>query len=253
MIKCDNIFFSYGNNCIFQNLSLELCKGELMCVVGLNGCGKTTLLNLISGITKPQKGDIYVDGIKATQYTGLDFSKKVSFLPQNREVPDMNVYDYVLCGRFPYHGVFGSFTETDKNAVLDAMAKVEITHLGERTLKSLSGGERQRANIAMVLAQSTPYMLLDEPITFLDIPHAFEIMNLIVNIKKEGKGIISVVHDMAFALKYADKLLVIDKNSKNYMIATPDVALECGAIDKAFGIKCRAFETDKGREYFFNM
>lgn len=237
MIKLDNLCFSYGKNEVIRNLDACFNNGELCCIVGVNGSGKSTLLRLISGILKPSDGSISIDGRIMTAYSRSEYSRLLAFLPQLRDSISMTVGDIVALGRFPYTGFVRTFNESDKEAVKSALAMVNASELISRNLSELSGGERQRVYLAMIIAQNTPYVLLDEPTTFLDISHVYDMMDMLRTLKNEGKCVLAVTHDIALALEYADKLLVVDKNSLSAELLTPSRAVEDGTLERVFGIR----------------
>lgn len=249
MIKLENLCFSYGKNVIFRNLDACFNKGELCCIVGVNGSGKSTLLRLISGILKPSNGGVSVEGRIMTSYSRREYSKLIAFLPQLRDSISMTVGDIVALGRFPYTGFVRPFYETDADAVKSALAAVNASELINRNLSELSGGEKQRVYLAMIIAQNAPYVLLDEPTTFLDISHVYDMMDMLKALKKEGKCVLAVTHDIALALEYADKLLVVDKNSLSAELLTPGCAVENGTLERAFGISFLKTEVDGRVKY----
>lgn len=244
MIELYNLCFSYGKNELFRNLNACFDKGELCCVVGANGSGKSTLLRLISGNLKPSHGNISVDGRSLISYSRSEYSRMLAFLPQQRDGISMTVGDIVSLGRFPYVGFAGGFKENDQAAVMSALERVNASELINRSLSELSGGERQRVYLAMIIAQNTPYVLLDEPTTFLDISNVYDIMDMLKALKKEGKCVLAVTHDIALALEYADKLLVVDKNSLSAELLTPSCAVENGTLERVFGISFLKTEVD---------
>ena len=236
MINLDNLCFSYGKNVVFSNLSASFDKGELCCIVGVNGSGKSTLLRLISGSLKPSSGNISIDGKCLNSFTFRERSKNLAFLPQVRDTVSMTVRDIVSLGRFPYSGLIGDFEKDDEDAVISALDSVNASDLINRNLSELSGGERQRVYLAMIIAQDTPYVLLDEPTTFLDISNVYDMMDLITALKKAGKCVLAVTHDISLALEYADKLLVVDKKKRFAELLTPDEAIDSGTVEQVFGV-----------------
>ncbi|MBR5307361.1 MAG: ABC transporter ATP-binding protein [Clostridia bacterium] len=249
MIKAESITFSYGENKIFQSLSTAFEKGKFCCIIGKNGSGKSTLLKLLSGYIKPEQGVISVDDKAASSYSRREYAQKTAILAQEREKADFTVYDYVSSGRYPYLGITRRLTATDRQLISEAISKTNLESKIHENISNLSGGERQRVYIASVLAQNTPYILLDEPTTYLDVSAKFEVMNYLSDMAKNGKGVIAVMHDISLALKYADSLLILDKENGIYTACTPTEAYENGSIEKAFGVKCKAISTDNKTEF----
>lgn len=251
MIKAKNISFSYYENdfCI-KNLSAEFNKGEICTVIGVNGSGKSTLLKLLSRQQLPVSGNLFIENKAFSEYTRKEFAKKVGILPQFRSIPLVSVYDFVSHGRFPHLGFSRKLTKKDKEIIENAL---EITHscnLRNKDLKELSGGERQRVYISMLIAQDTDYILLDEPNTYLDISYRFEMAELILNLKKLNKGIISVSHDLSYALKISDNILLLDKGTV-IQHAPPSQIVKSGNIEKIFNVNCAQVALEDSVEYIF--
>lgn len=249
MIKADNVSFSYGEKRIFQNLSVSFEKGKFYCIVGKNGSGKSTLLRLLSGFIRPKSGVITVDDKSISMYSRREYAQKTAILPQEREKVNFTVYDFVSSGRYPYLGITRKLTDTDRKFISEAIVFTNLESRITENISTLSGGERQRVYIATVLAQNTPYVLLDEPTTYLDVFAKFEMMDYLKDLTKKGKGVIAVMHDISLAMKYADLLLVLDNENESYTICTPNEAYENGSVEKAFGVKCRAVKTDGQTEF----
>ncbi len=248
MIEIKDVSFSYGDNLIFENVSLSLQLGKFYGVIGQNGIGKSTLLNLISRHLDVSSGCILVDGINIKSFSRFEFAKRVSVLPQEKTKQSITVYDHIASGRYPYHGTFGRFHNGDKSIINDSAKKVGVYELFQKDIRYLSGGERQKVYIATVLAQDTPYILLDEPTTFLDISTRFEIMSLLGKISETGKSIIAVLHDISLAMKYCDKLLILNKDF-GINVMTPEYACNRGIIDELFNVRCKFAEIDGKKEF----
>lgn len=248
MIKLSNVSFSYCSEKLLQDINVEINKGEIIAVVGINGSGKSTLLRLLAGGISPRSGLITLDGKEYNSFSKRDFAKHISVLPQTRNVVSMNVYDFVSCGRFPYLGLSGKLTKKDSEAIKHAIQITNLIGYEDRNLLELSGGERQRAYIAMAVAQDTPYILLDEPTTYLDISYRFELMSLLGKLRDNGKGVVTVLHDISLVPDTCDKVMILEKG-KGADIMLPEEAFENGHIDRAFGINTYSFEKD-GRNYY---
>lgn len=250
MISVENISFSYKTEQILDGVSLTLEKGELCSVIGVNGSGKTTLIRLMGGMLSPSKGVITLDGKDTRAYSQKEYAQKISRLPQSRDIPSVLSADLIASGRYPYLGFSGRLSENDVAAVNRAIELTDTAGLLNRPLRELSGGERQRVYFAMLLAQDTPYVLLDEPATHLDTPGRLELYRLIRMLKDSGKGVLSVSHDIAFALKYSDKLLVLENRSAAfYGDSKEDSAIH--TIERVLGVKSIKCTADGETEYFF--
>jgi len=253
MIKLENISFSYGEKRIFDGLNACFDKGSFCCIVGPNGSGKTTLLELTAGFIKPKCGTITVDGHDIFSITRRELAKLISVMPQEREKHSISVYDHISSGRYPYLGFLRKQTMQDKRYIQLAAEHTNLSGMFDKDVSLLSGGERQRVYLATVLAQNTPYVLLDEPTTYLDISTRFEVISLIKTLADCGKGVIAVMHDISLAMKYADKLLIIDSNHKLHGIYTPKQAYDLGLIERVFDVKCTMTNIDGKTEYILSQ
>ncbi len=237
MIKTENISFFYGKKQVLKDISLEFEKGKLYAVIGPNGSGKTTLLHLLARLHKPI-GTLTLDGENHDNIPRRDFAKRLALLPQERSIPDMTAFDLVSAGRYPYLDISRRLGEQDLVAVKKAMTATNTEQFANNSLKKLSGGERQRAYIAMLMAQATPYVLLDEPTSHLDISHAFEVMELLSKMRNDGKCVIAVLHDLSLALKYADEVIVLQNGDVRATGAPSDI-VNGGYIESVFGVRYR--------------
>lgn len=250
MIELSDIFFGYGKNIIFQHLNLVFKKGKSYGIIGINGCGKTTLLKLISGEESITSGEILVDGKPKSAYRKKEYAQKISVLSQENSTTYTTVYDYVASGRYPYTGIIGKLSDNDKSFVNSALVRTRLENIKNRNMYEISGGEKQRARIAMNLAQDASYILWDEPTTYLDMSAKFEIMHIIKEMTHRGKCVIAVLHDICLALKYCDYIVVIDKMNVSTQCLVPKDAVNNGIIDSVFGIKCIKSVIEGTTEYF---
>jgi iron complex transport system ATP-binding protein len=215
---------------------MQFGDGRIISIVGLNGCGKSTLLKLISGLLKPYQGHVLLDGQDIRDIPVQTLAQRIAYLPQSRSIPDITAHAMVLHGRFPYIGYPRRYRREDLNIASHAMEQTGISHLADKHLSEISGGERQKVYIAMLLAQNTDYILLDEPTTYLDIKYQMEIMALIKELQIKGKTIIMVLHDLNMALRSSDICGVIhDGNLLAY--ASPKDIYESRVLDKVFEVK----------------
>lgn len=208
MIEIKNLKSSYDGTIVLEIESLDFKEGEVTAVVGLNGSGKSTLLKSIVGITTHQ-GSIMIDGKNAA---GLSHKKRASFisyLPQTSPAANMDIFTLTCHGRFPYLGYSKILGKQDLELVENALRLTDLWELREKNLSEVSGGERQRAYLAMVIAQNTKYILLDEPATYMDIKHQLEIMNILKQLAAEGRGIIFSSHDLPQSFSVSDKVCLL--------------------------------------------
>ena len=248
MIKIYDLSFSYYNRRVIDGISAEFKKGEICSILGRNGCGKTTLLKLIARLLSPESGSISVGDIDINTFERKSFARLLAYLPQVMNAPSISVSELVSHGRFPYMGFSRSLNEIDKEKINTAITLTNLDSIKHKKIQNLSGGERRRAYIAMLLAQDSEYFLLDEPSAYLDISYKYEIMELLKQMKKKQKSIITVLHDIDIALKYSDKIMIID-DGKLVFFGTPEEAIASDAIKKVFGITCLKIETNGQTEY----
>ncbi|NFR87679.1 MULTISPECIES: ATP-binding cassette domain-containing protein [unclassified Clostridium] len=213
MITVKNITKKYGEKKVVDNVSLDLHENQIISFIGPNGAGKSTLLSMISRLTKKDNGEVVIDDKELSTWQDKDLSKTISILKQNNNINiRITVKELVTFGRFPYCG--GNLRSEDKAFVDEAINYMELTDLQDRYLDELSGGQRQRAYIAMVIAQDTKYILLDEPLNNLDMKHSVEIMKILKRLVNEkSKTVIIVIHDINFASCYSDYIVAL-KNGK---------------------------------------
>ena len=235
MLELKTVCAGYGSKPILREISLSFPKGRFTSVIGPNGSGKSTLLKAAMGILPVQSGDICVDGENRTGLSQRQFAKKVAYLSQGRNVPDMTVSQLVLHGRFPHLSYPRRYAEADRQMVCTALEALGISNLANRPLSSLSGGMRQNAYIAMAFAQDTDYILLDEPTTYLDIAHQLECMKTLRNLAHLGKGIVAVLHDLPLAFTFSDHIIVL-KDGAVAMEGSPEDIYNHPVIREVFGV-----------------
>ena len=250
MIEIKDLSFSYGKNAVLNDITLTLNNKKLYGIIGPNGCGKSTLLKIMSGVLKPYKGNILLDGKDISTINRNDLSLKLGLMPQSRPTPDMTIADYVLCGRFPHRNIKGNTIKKDAEILNNSLAITNTTEFIDRRINQLSGGERQRVYLALLLAQETETVLCDEPTTYLDIKGNLSVMDILYRMKDDGKCVVSVLHDLASALKFCDEIVLMDKG-KIIDTGTPETLIKNGNIDKVFGVTCKEIVTEKGKNYIF--
>lgn len=249
MLEIQNLTAGYPGHPVLRDLSLSLPRGQVTVIAGPNGCGKSTLLKALAGLI-PTEGRICLDGQDLAKLTPKERAQKIACLPQNRQVPEITVQRLVLHGRFPYLGYPRRYRAEDLAAARAALARLGLEALADRPLTALSGGQRQKAYLAMVLAQDTPVVLLDEPNTFLDIPHQQQMMALARQLAAEGKTVVMVLHDLALALETADCLVVME-NGCIRCRGTAEAVLACGCLQQIFGLEVKGLDTEDGRKYYY--
>lgn len=248
MIELKHLTVGYGDIPVLRDVELVFPRGQVTVLLGPNGCGKSTLLKAIPGLSDRLSGEILVDGQELERYSPRELARHVSWLPQNRRVPDMTVEQLVLHGRFPYLSYPRRYRREDRAIAREAMAQLGIGELAHMPLPKLSGGTRQKACIAMALAQDTDTVLLDEPNTHLDIAHQLQLMALCRELASRGKAVALVLHDLNLAMSGGDRLAVF---SEGRLIARgdPETVYHSGALEQAFGVRVLRTETPEGWQY----
>ncbi|MBI21120.1 MAG: iron ABC transporter ATP-binding protein [Chloroflexi bacterium] len=235
-IKVESVSFSFGKKAILNNVSLEVFPGKILGIVGPNGSGKTSLLKIIAGILKPDKGFVQVDGENINKIKRSDRAKLISYLPQFEENHPFTVLETVMMSRYLYMGRFQIQDDSEKDIAIKAMSRVGIENLSNVNIYSLSGGERQRVMLARMLAQSSKYLLMDEPVTGLDIKYQIQIASLIREQSKVmNTGNIMIMHNLNLASKLCDEILMIFKG-KNYTYGIPGDVFTKENILKVFSV-----------------
>lgn len=207
-----NLTFSYGTNEVIRGLDLSIKQGKVTTLIGANGCGKSTLFNLITKNLRPQSGGILLEGRDISQVKLRDFAKQVAIVHQYNTAPaDISVEKLVAFGRTPYHG-FGSLSnsEKDEEKINRALKITNTEKIKYKAVAQLSGGQKQRVWIAMALAQDTKILFLDEPTTYLDIRYQLQILKLVRKLNEEyGMTVIMVLHDINQSLYYSDEIVAM--------------------------------------------
>jgi len=229
----------YDRRIIAERLSVAIPDRAFTVIVGPNACGKSTLLRALSRLLKPSAGEVLLDGKAIHAYRARDIAQHLGLLPQSSIAPDgITVADLVARGRYPHQRLLRQWSDADEAAVLAAMAATRVTALSHRLVDELSGGQRQRVWVAMVLAQQTPILLLDEPTTFLDIAHQIELLDLLRDLnRRDGQTIVAVLHDLNQACRYATHLIalrdgVVVAEGRPADIVTPAL------VEAVFGLPC---------------
>lgn len=235
MFEIKNIFAGYGKTEVLSDFCACFEKGKLTAVIGPNGCGKSTLLKTAAGIITPTHGNITINGKSIADMKRKEIAKLVAYLAQGNAVPDMTVEQMVLHGRFPHLGYPAKYSPHDRAIAHDAMIQTGVAKFAQKPLFALSGGMRQNAYIAMTIAQSTEYILLDEPTTYLDISNQISLIKLLRTLVKNGKGIAAVMHDLPLAMNYSDNIIVMS-NGKSIMAGTPSDIYSSHIAEGLFGV-----------------
>ncbi len=217
-IELKDLSYGYTQRRVLEGLSVRFERGGMYAVMGANGCGKTTLLRLVAGLLTPERGEVLLDGQSVGSYTARELAQRMAFVRQYPQTDfEFSAFETVLMGRNPYQRRLQNESQEDWDIVERCMKQTNTWHLRFAKPNQMSGGELQRVMLARALAQETPVMLLDEPVSNLDIAHQFEILELLRTInREEHKTILIVIHDLNMALRYCPQLVLLHKGGIHY-------------------------------------
>lgn len=231
MIQIENISKQYNDTLILNDITLRFPKGKITSLIGSNGAGKSTLLSIISRLLLQDEGKVLVNDKNALDYKNRTLAQHVSILKQFNNVElKLTVKELVSFGRFPYSQ--GKLKPKDREKIEEAIDFLNLRDIQDAYLDELSGGQKQRAYLAMVVAQDTDFILLDEPLNNLDMRHSVQIMKILKRLADElGKSIIIVLHDINFASHYSDYIAALKNGKVKYFDVTPKIINEAVLAD----------------------
>ena len=251
MLEYRHVSASCQRTPILEDISIRFPKGVITAVIGPNGCGKTTLLQCLNGVSHVTKGQILLNGTDYLKLPLKERARKISFLPQVRTIiPSIPVKTLVEHGRFPYLGFSRRKTAEDIALVKRAMEFAHVSEFANQSVDTLSGGIRQRVFFAMTLAQDCDLIVLDEPMTYLDLCGQSEFLEMLKCLREQGKTIILTMHDLNHALQISDFLVVME-NRKTVFYGSSHEVMEKHVIEDVFHASCKQFEDKEGVYYFF--
>ncbi|MDR2578107.1 MAG: ABC transporter ATP-binding protein [Chitinispirillales bacterium] len=255
-LEAKNLFFSYRNKNIVEDITFTVSTGGAWALIGRNGAGKSTLLKCFCGLLRPSRPEsVLINGVPISKLSPREIALRVAYVPQggNRPVPPFTVREYVVMARFPYRN-FGTLPcQKDKNRVGDALDIAGISHLAGRMMSTLSGGEFQAALIAGAVCQETPFLLLDEPTTYLDPFHQENVRQIIERVHTErGTAVITVTHDVNFALSTHDNILALVDGKIFFCGTKEEFCIDAaGRLSKIFSVNFRAAECPNQKTVYY--
>jgi iron complex transport system ATP-binding protein len=211
-LRAESLRLAYRpDRVVVPGLDLELPHGAVTSVIGANGSGKSTVLRALARLLRPAAGQVLLDGHDVHRMRTREVARRLGLLPQSPIAPEgLTVRDLVRRGRIPHTSLLRQWSQDDEAALTAALDATDLTGLADEAVDTLSGGQRQRAWLALVIAQGTPWLLLDEPTTFLDIAHQLDVLELVRRLnREEGRSVVMVLHDLNQACRYADHLIAL--------------------------------------------
>lgn len=239
VLQTEGLNLSYGNKTIIKQLDLEIPQNKITVLIGGNGCGKSTLLRSLARLLSPETGNILLEGKQIHQYPTKEIAKRMAILPQNTTSPEgMTVLQLVKQGRYPHQTWFQQWSVEDEKKVNWALDTTQMEFFRHHPVDALSGGQRQRAWIAMILAQGTHTLLLDEPTTYLDLSHQIDVLDILRDLNQRyGTTIVMVLHDLNLACRYADHMIAIHQQNI-YAEGSPRDIMTEEMVEHVFHMKC---------------
>ena len=237
-LKIQNLDWNYGSQRVLNNLNFNIEKGKFYTILGTNGSGKTTLAKIITKSLEIDSDKIFLISEDLSKMNNKQTAKRIATVPQNTIVDfDFSVMDIVLMGRAPYLRRFQSETSYDLEIAKNAMKKTNTWHLKDKKIDEISGGERQRVIIARAITQDTEILILDEPISNIDIHHQIQLLDVLKNLNKEKNiTIITILHDLNLAAQYSDEIILLSEG-EIVTIGNPQEVLTKEVIKEVYNIK----------------
>jgi iron complex transport system ATP-binding protein len=248
MLAARELAFGFPSREVGRGVDFALARGETLAILGANGAGKTTLLRTLLGLLAPRAGRVDVDGVSVASLSDTERAKRIAYVPQ-QDVPAyaFTVDESVAMGRAAHLGVFARPGDADREAVREALGRLDIAALAVRRVTELSGGERQLVMIARALAQRAPVLILDEPTANLDFGHRARVLAELDRLRNAGMTIVFATHEPEHALAHADRALLL-ADGRPLALDAPDLALTAANIERLYATRVRLVHVE-GRRY----
>ncbi len=238
-LSAEKITAGYDERKVLVDLDVVIPADSFTVIIGPNACGKSTLLRTLARLLPPVKGTVVLDGRDIHSYPAKEVARRVGLLPQTSIAPEgITVVDLVSRGRFPHQAMMRQWSTEDERAVRSALQQTRTLEIAGRPVDELSGGQRQRVWIALVLAQESPIVLLDEPTTYLDISHQLDLLELCTKLNAEGRTLVAILHDLNQAARYATHLIVM-KDGAIVSQGHPSAVVTSALVEEVFGVRAR--------------
>jgi cobalamin transport system ATP-binding protein len=248
-LELDNAGINIDGRWLLRHASLEL-GGGLLALVGPNGSGKSTLLRLLGGLWRASEGAVSLGGRDLKSLPRRAIARAIAYTPQDTHLDfAFTVSEVVMMGRHPHLGRFEFERGSDRAAVSEAMRRVDVAQLADRFVTELSGGERQRVLLARSLATQAPILLLDEPTASLDVAHALDVLGLCRELAEEGKTIVTAIHDLNLAARFADRVALLCEG-RLIACGAVDEVLRAESLNRVFGVTADRLFTGDGKPVF---
>lgn len=248
MIELKHLSAGYGGKTVVQDVSLSFPAGQVTVLLGPNGSGKSTLLKAALGLIEAGREQVFYDGVPIEKRSRRQVAQAAALLSQSRPTAEIEAERLVLHGRFPYLAYPRQYTQKDRDIARQAMERTGAAEYAQTLVSRLSGGQKQSVYLAMLLAQQTQTVFLDEPTAYLDIRHQLRLMDWVKQLAREGRAAVMVLHDLGLAMEYADRIALLERGRLVFR-GTPEALYSSGKIDEVFGIRFTRLTGEDGFHY----